>query len=118
MKSGTNKFHGGVYEYFRNTIFDDKNFITGFVPVEHQNEYGGSLGGPIIKDKLFFFANYDGYRYDSVIAPAFQNIPTTAERTGNFSAIPFPIYDPTTVHLHDRDREPATDARSSLTMAY
>ena len=96
VKSGTNRFHGGVYEYFRNTIFDDKSFITGSVQVEHQNEYGGSLGGPILKNRLFFYANYDGYRYDSVIPPAFQNIPTLAERTGDFSAIPFPIYDPTT----------------------
>ena len=55
VKSGTNRFHGGVYEYFRNTIFDDKNFITGSVQPEHQNEFGGSLGGPIFKNKLFFF---------------------------------------------------------------
>jgi hypothetical protein len=96
VKSGTNKFHGGVYEYFRNTIFDVRGFFPTTVPIEHQNEFGGSLGGPVLKNKLFFFANYDGYRFDSAIVPSLQNIPTTAERTGDFSAFPFPIYDPTT----------------------
>jgi hypothetical protein len=107
VKSGTDKFHGGVYEYFRNTIFDARNFFSPtaatvlpgqpIVPIEHQNEFGGLIGGPIIKDKLFFFANYDGYRYDSDFAPVLQNIPTTAERGGDFSAFTaYPIYDPTT----------------------
>jgi hypothetical protein len=97
VKSGTDKFHGGVYEYFRNTIFDARTFFSTVVPTEHQNEYGGSISGPILRNKLFFFANYDGYRFDSAIAPSLQNIPTTAERTGDFSAFStFPIYDPTT----------------------
>ena len=99
IKTGTAKFHGGVFEYFRNTLFDSKPFFASFVPVEHQNEFGGSIGGPIIRQKLFFFANYDGYRYSSVIpqsGPVLQNIPTLAERNGDFSAEKFPIYDPTT----------------------
>ena len=96
VKSGTGKFHGGVYEFFRNTVFDTRGFFPTSVPIEHQNEFGGSLSGPILKNKLFFFANYDGYRFDSAIVPSLQNIPTTAERTGDFSAFPNPIYDPTT----------------------
>jgi len=99
IKTGGAKFHGSAFEYFRNTLFDSKPFFASFVPVEHQNEFGGSLGGPIIREKLFFFANYDGYRYSSVIpqsGPVLQNIPTLAERNGDFSAEKFPIYDPTT----------------------
>jgi Carboxypeptidase regulatory-like domain/TonB dependent receptor len=96
LKSGTDRFHGGVYEYFRNTVFDARGFFAKTTPIEHQNEFGGSIGGPIIRGKLFFFFNYDGYRFDSAIPPSLQNIPTTAERTGDFSAFPFPIYDPTT----------------------
>jgi Carboxypeptidase regulatory-like domain/TonB dependent receptor len=96
VKSGTNRFHGGVFEYFRNTIFDANGFFAKSTPVEHQNEFGGSIGGPILKDKLFFFANYDGYRFDSAIPPSLQTIPTAAERTGDFSAFPIAIYDPTT----------------------
>jgi hypothetical protein len=96
VKSGTDKFHGGIYEYFRNTIFDARSFFATTVSVEHQNEFGGSISGPALKKKLFFFANYDGYRFDSAIPPTPQNIPTVAERSGDFSAIPYPIYDPTT----------------------
>jgi Carboxypeptidase regulatory-like domain/TonB dependent receptor len=96
VKSGSSKFHGGVYEFFRNTDLDTKGFFPTSVPIEHQNEFGGSLSGPILKNKLFFFINYDGYRYDSAFVPSFQNIPTTKERTGDFSEFPNPIYDPNT----------------------
>lgn len=95
FKSGTNQFHGGVFEYFRNTDFDARGFFATTTPVEHQNEFGGTIGGPIKKNKLFFFGSYDGYRYDSASAPGYQSIPTTAERSGNFSAFPQIIYDPT-----------------------
>jgi hypothetical protein len=95
FKSGTNQFHGGVFEYFRNTDFDARGFFALTTPIEHQNEYGASIGGPIKKNKLFFFGNYDGYRFDSATAPGYQSIPTTAERTGDFSAFPQLIYDPT-----------------------
>ena len=105
VKSGTNHFHGGVYEYFRNTIFDAKAFFSPTLPttVEHQNEFGGLIGGPVpfLRNKLLFFANYDGYRYDSATLPAFQNIPTAAEQSGDFSGLlaanggpGYAIYDP------------------------
>jgi hypothetical protein len=96
IKSGTAKFHGGAYEFFRNTVFDAKSFFSTGRSTEHQNEFGANLSGPILKGKLFFFANYDGYRFASATLPALQNIPTLAERTGDFSAFPQPIYDPTT----------------------
>ncbi len=95
FKSGTNQFHGGVFEYFRNTDFDARGFFAATTPIEHQNEFGGTIGGPIKKNKIFFFGSYDGYRYDSASPPGFQSIPTVAERTGNFSAFPQVIYDPT-----------------------
>ena len=85
VKSGTEKFHGGVYEYFRNTIFDAKAFFSPQLPttVEHQNEFGGLIGGPVpfFKHKLFFFADYDGYRYDSATLPSYQSIPTLAQQS-------------------------------------
>jgi Carboxypeptidase regulatory-like domain/TonB dependent receptor len=95
FKSGTNQFHGGVFEYFRNTDFDARGFFALTTPIEHQNEFGGSIGGPIKKNMLFFFSNYDGYRFDSATPPGYQSIPTAAERTGDFSAFPQVIYDPT-----------------------
>ncbi len=94
LKSGGNQFHGGVYEYFRNTLFDARGYFSPFTPVEHQNEFGGSISGPLKKNKAFFFGNYDGYRYDSATPPQFQSIPTLDERAGNFSAFPQLIYDP------------------------
>ncbi len=95
FKSGTNQFHGGVFEYFRNTDFDARGFFAQTTPIEHQNEFGATISGPIKKNKLFFFGNYDGYRFDSATPPGFQSIPTAAERVGDFSAFPQLIYDPT-----------------------
>jgi Carboxypeptidase regulatory-like domain/TonB dependent receptor len=96
LKSGTNAFHGGVYEYFRNTALDARGFFPPTRPVEHQNEYGFNIGGPIKKNKVFFFGNYDGYRFLSASIPTLQSIPTIPERNGDFSAFPAIIYDPQT----------------------
>jgi hypothetical protein len=106
LKRGTNMFHGAAYEYFRNTALDTWGFYapalinpatgTATKPAEHMNEFGIVLGGPIIKDKLFFFANYDGYRYAKGIVPTLQAYPTMAERSGDFSALGVNIYDPST----------------------
>ena len=101
MKSGTNAFHGDVYENVRNTVFDAAGFFSSKVPVEHQNEYGFSVGGPLIKNKLFFFMNVDRYKYYSGNQPAQYSLPTLGERVGDFSqllSLPTPeiIYDPAT----------------------
>jgi hypothetical protein len=63
-RTGTNKFHGSAYEFFRNDIFDARNVlqVTGRKPELRQNQFGGSFGGPIIKDRTFFFVDYEGYR--------------------------------------------------------
>ena len=63
-KSGTNSFHGSAYEYFRNSVLDSMNEfdVPGFKPIFRRNQFGGSLGGPVIKDKAFFFVNYEGLR--------------------------------------------------------
>jgi outer membrane receptor protein involved in Fe transport len=61
-KSGGNTFHGGLFEFLRNDVFDAKNYFqTGPSPI-HLNQFGGSISGPIVKDKLFFFFNYEGVR--------------------------------------------------------
>ena len=96
LKSGTNAFHGAAFEYFRNTSLDARGFFPATKPADHQNEFGGLIGGPIRKNKIFFFTNYDGYRYLSGSTPNLQSIPTAAMRTGNFSELPAAaiIYDP------------------------
>ena len=73
FKSGTNQFHGGVFEYFRNTDFDARGFFALTTPIEHQNEFGATIGGPIKKNKIFFFGNYDGYRFVSATPPALSD---------------------------------------------
>ena len=96
MKSGTNRFHGDVYENIRNTVFDAAGYFASKTPIERQNEFGATIGGPILKNRLFFFFNYDGFRYTSGANPTFYSLPTPAEAKGDFSALPVPIYDPAT----------------------
>jgi hypothetical protein len=66
-KSGTNKFHGSLFEYLRNDMFDARNTFDMSKPALRMNQFGGSIGGPIVKDKLFFFGSYEGYRLRSGI---------------------------------------------------
>jgi carboxypeptidase family protein/TonB-dependent receptor-like protein len=87
VKSGTNQFHGGLFEYLRNTDFDARSFFNTARPVEHQNEFGGTVGGPVLKNKLFFFGSYDGYRFNTGIAPVFQTAPTPSMQMGDFSQL-------------------------------
>jgi hypothetical protein len=106
IKSGSNRFHGSAYEYFRNTVLDARGYFPTVAqgrPVEKQNQYGGHVGGFIIKDKLFFFANLDEYTYRSTSLPTNQFVPTSGGAVGtggftggDFSALPTPIYDPLT----------------------
>jgi hypothetical protein len=85
MKSGTNKFHGSGFEYLRNNIFDARNFFAIDRNPEKQNEFGGTLGGPILHDKLFFFGSYDGYRFRQAASGQITTLPTEKMRTGDFS---------------------------------
>src|SRR5581483_6201330 len=98
-KSGTNQFHGSAYEYFRNTVLDANDWFSnhaglGRVPL-HQNQYGANLGGPALKNRLFFFFSWEHEALSSA-SPASYVMPTAAELNGDFSADPQIIYDPTT----------------------
>ena len=84
-KSGTNKFHGSMFEYIRNDIFDARNFFATKVSPYNQNEFGGVLGGPIVKNKVFFFASYDGYRLATAATGVIETVPDALLRGGNFS---------------------------------
>ncbi len=80
-KSGTNQFHGSAYEFFRNDIFDARNvLVSGSQPKPElrQNQFGGSIGGPIWKNRTFFFADYEGFRYVSGLTYT-STVPTLAE---------------------------------------
>ncbi len=94
-KSGTNQFHGTAYEFLRNDVLDARNFFQQVKGAYKQNQFGGTVGGPVLKNKLFFFAEYDGYRAVQA-ATNFTIVPTTAQLAGDFSALSTPIYDPAT----------------------
>ncbi|HMJ84315.1 MAG TPA: TonB-dependent receptor, partial [Vicinamibacterales bacterium] len=96
IKSGTNIFRGAGFEYFRNKALDAKAFFATTKPDDNQHEYGATLGGPIRRNQMFFFAAYDGYRDRRQTASALVSIPTLAQRNGDFSALPVVIYDPRT----------------------
>jgi hypothetical protein len=89
-KSGTNSIHGNAFEFLRNTSLDAKNFFDGVASqqrgVYHQNEFGGTAGGPIKKDKIFFFADYQGNRIVQGASSGSTQVPSAAELTGDFSA--------------------------------
>ena len=94
-KSGTNQFHGSVFEYHRNDAFDAKNFFDSRIdpiPPFERNQYGGTIGGPVRQNRLFFFANYEGLREDKALTSR-GSVPLAALRAGNFAGRN-PIYDP------------------------
>ena len=95
-KSGTDGLHGSVYEFLRNDIFNAKNFfdLPGPAPPFRENQFGGAVGGPMIKGRTFFFVNYDGQRTRRSLADLFS-VPTLAERSGNFAGAAA-IFDPVT----------------------
>src|SRR5581483_4087303 len=93
-KSGTNTLHGAVYEFVRNSEFDAVNFFTkpGANTEYRQNQFGGALGGPIRRDKTFFFLDYDAYRIVQAVAYV-STVPTLFEEQhpGNLSDIGGPV---------------------------
>ncbi len=88
-KSGTNQYHGSIYEFFRNKALDSRGYLDPATPDNKQNQFGGTLGGPIKKDTTFFFASYEGRRIVQGITGDPTVVPTAAERAGDFSASPF-----------------------------
>ena len=89
-KSGANRFHGSAFEFLRNTAFDGTNYFSTSGKDDHkQNQFGGTIGGPIKRDKLFFFGDYQGNRV--ILGQSGQtgliHVPSAAERAGDFSAL-------------------------------
>ncbi|HET8922658.1 MAG TPA: carboxypeptidase regulatory-like domain-containing protein [Candidatus Acidoferrum sp.] len=85
-KSGTNVIHGDVYDFFRNTVLDSRNFFDSTRGNFKQNQFGGTLGGPLKKDSTFLFGSYEGRRTRKGISSGLVALPTTAE-LGNVSTV-------------------------------
>ena len=86
-KSGTNEFHGDVFEFIRNGDLNARDYFAPVQDTLKRNQFGGAVGGPIKKDQLFFFGTYQGTRITQSSAGVVQVVPTAAERTGNFGAL-------------------------------
>ena len=100
LKSGSNQFHGSLYEFVQNGDFDARNFFQPSVAAVHYNYFGGTIGGPIRKNKLFFFADFLRTTDHEANANT-ETIPSPLSRTGNLSEAlagtsPAPVYDPQT----------------------
>ena len=98
IKSGTNQFHGEAWEFVRNTDFNAVGFfkpVVGSTLPFNQNQFGAALGGPVKKDKMFFFGDYEGFRrvYHAVL---FATVPTAAEAQGNFTGYSVSLKNPLT----------------------
>jgi hypothetical protein len=85
-KSGTNRLHGSLYEYFRNDALDARGFFSPTTPANRQNEFGATAGGPIHKDKTFFFGWYNGFRMHQALPNSLVTVPTVAMKQGDLSA--------------------------------
>ena len=108
-KSGTNEYHGVMFYYHDNQRLRARNF---FLPPDRGkaksifNIFGGTLGGPIVRDKLFFFGSYEGTLERAGISPSPYSVPTASIRAGNFAGLPVTLYDPLTGNPDGSGRTP------------
>nr|MDQ2901033.1 TonB-dependent receptor [Acidobacteriota bacterium] len=95
-RSGTNQFHGSAFEFLRNTALNANTWNAITKPPLHRNQFGGAVGGPIVRNKTFFFGTYSGLRQATTTFLNSAVVPTSAQRAGNFSALSKPVLDPQT----------------------
>ena len=98
IKSGTNQIHGDVFEFLRNNALNANSWENNWKGIARSklrwNQFGGSAGGPLKKDKIFLFGDYQGSRYDTPTSAATTSVLTAAERAGNFSQLSQALYNP------------------------
>jgi len=107
-KSGTDKFHGSLYDYFRNDALDASDFFAVQKPPLRRNQFGGSFGGPIIKKKTHFFGSYEGLRLTEGVTQT-AIVPTVLEKQGNFSQSAVKPIDPSTGQPYPNNTIPTID---------
>ena len=84
-KSGSNRFHGSAFNFLRNTVLDARDFFSPARGVFQQNQFGGTVGGPVVRNHVFFFADYQGTRLKQGVATPLIQVPSLQDRTGNLS---------------------------------
>jgi hypothetical protein len=95
-KSGTNELHGSAFEFLRNEDLNARNFFSPSADILKRHQFGGSVGGPVVKDKVFYFGTIQATTLRSLPASLNSVVPTAAQRTGDFSAITRQLKDPAT----------------------
>ncbi len=104
-RSGSNEIHGSAFEFLRNSALDARQFFDAKKPQFQQNQFGGSIGGAIRKNKTFFFGDYQGLRVHTATTSILSE-PTAAMRGGDFSGYPAVIYDPASYNAATNTRTP------------
>jgi hypothetical protein len=120
IKSGTNQIHGSAFEFFRNTALDASDYFLQAVPVLRRNIFGATLGFPIKKDKLFFFASYQGTKRSEGQNPGPLPVLSPAERTGDFSELlpSVQLTNPTTGNPYPNNQVPVDPVIKNYINAY
>ena len=120
LKSGTNQFHGSVFEFIRNDAVDARNYFR-VAPLKKnvlkQNQFGATLGGPIFRGKTFFFASYEGLRSIAEV-PALANVLTPAQRNGDFSAYTGTLKNPYTGGTYANKQIPVNAVAQNIINTY
>ncbi|WP_188759640.1 TonB-dependent receptor [Edaphobacter acidisoli] len=106
LKSGADAYHGSIYDYYGNRVLNATPWIDKLSgipkPVDTRNTWGGEVGGPIRKDKTFFFFSYEGFHQEQPATPT-DTVPTAAERSGNFTGTGYTIYDPLSTYCAQKN---------------
>lgn len=110
-KSGTNEFHGSLFEFLRNTKLDARPFFAATRAEFKRNQYGGTLGGPVVRNRLFFFFGYQGTKERGSPGERRYRTLSVAERNGDFSAQARPLVDPETGAAFPNNKIPANRIR-------
>ena len=119
-RSGTNQFHGSLFEFLRNNKLDARNFFAANKTDFKRNQYGGTIGGPIVRDRTFFFGSYQGTRVVGGAIPTIGVLASEALRRGDFSSLPRTLVDPQTGQPFPGNQIPTTriDAIAQKLLAY
>ena len=117
-RSGTDRYHGSLFEFLRNNALNAGNYFTGLVDPLKRNQFGGAFGGPIVKKKLFFFVNYQATRSSLASSTNTTFTPTAAMLQGDFSAVPQTLGGPfQTANGKPNQVDPALFSPGALAMA-
>ncbi|MCI0626192.1 MAG: carboxypeptidase regulatory-like domain-containing protein [Acidobacteria bacterium] len=108
-KSGTNEFHGNLFEFLRNGALNGRNFFAANQDAIKRNQFGGTAGGPIRKNKIFIFGSYQGTTLRNRVGGDIQFVPTDAQRAGDFSSTPVQLKNPFTGEPYPGNQIPLRD---------